>query len=70
MASVNDWRAILIVAISLIASLIGFIIWRELNLVRLAKAIDKMTEAIWGVRLALAELRAERRDEEEKKGAS
>ena len=61
LATPNDWRAIVIVLAFVILCLMGFIVWRELNLVRLTKTIDKMSAAMWAWRLALAEERAERR---------
>jgi hypothetical protein len=61
LATPNDWRAIVIVMAFVIVSLMGFIVWREITLVRLAKTIDKMTAAMWAWRLALAEDRSERR---------
>lgn len=55
LADSNDWRAILIVAVVVIAMLMGFIAWRELGLSRLAKALDGVTNALWALRLGLAE---------------
>ena len=55
LASVNDWRAICIVLIVVIGMLMGFIVWRELGLSRLAKSMDKVSEALWALRLAIAE---------------
>lgn len=55
LASNNDWRAISIVLIVVIAMLMGFIAWRELGLSRLAKSLDAVTNALWAMRIALAE---------------
>lgn len=60
-ATTNDWRAIVIVMAFVIISLMGFVFWREWQLVRLTRAIDKMAAAMWAWRLALAEERAEKR---------
>lgn len=55
LATSNDWRAILIVAVVVIGMLMGFIAWREWSLSKLAKALDGVTNALWALRLALAE---------------
>lgn len=67
LADLNDWRAIMAVLMFVIVALMGFIIWRELSLTRLIKAIDKMSAAMWAWRLALAEDRAERRSAQEER---
>lgn len=63
LATPNDWRAIVIVMSFVIVSLIGFIVWREFSLVGLRRAIDKVSEALWLLRLTMIEKDAERRHE-------
>jgi hypothetical protein len=54
LAESDDWRAIVIVLIVVIAMQFAFIIWRELNLVRLIKGLDKVSDGLWGIRLSMA----------------
>lgn len=54
-ATQNDWRAIVIVMAFVILALMGFIAWREFSLVGLRKSIDKISEALWLLRLTLIE---------------
>lgn len=63
LATPNDWRAIMLVQSFVIVSLLAFILWRELSLVGLRKAIDKVSEAMWLLRLTLVEQEAERKHE-------
>jgi hypothetical protein len=63
LATPNDWRAIVIVMSFVIVTLVGFIIWREFSLVGLRRAIDKMSEAIWLLRLTLVEKEVAERHE-------
>ncbi len=58
LATSNDWRAILIVAMFLVVTLVVFIIWREFALSGLKKAIDKVADALWALKLTIAEERA------------
>lgn len=55
LATLNDWRAIMAVMMFVIVALIGFIIWREYSLSGLKKAIDKIADAMWALRLSIAE---------------
>lgn len=66
LADSNDWRAILIVAVVVIAMLMGFIAWREINLSKLAKAIDGVTNALWALRLGLADKGIRAKEDEPK----
>lgn len=68
LATPNDWRAIMIVQAFVIVSLIGFIIWREFSLVGLRRAIDKMSEAIWLLRLTLVSRGVEQLEDDDRKG--
>jgi hypothetical protein len=63
LATVNDWRAIMVVQMFLIITLIMFIIWREFSLVGLRKAIDRVSDSLWLLRLSLIEDRAKEHDE-------
>lgn len=63
LATPNDWRAIVIVMAFVIFSLMGFIVWREFSLVGLRKAIDRVSEALWMLRLTMIEKEAVRRHE-------
>ncbi len=58
LATVNDWRAIMIVMMFIIVALICFIIWREFSLGGLRKAIDKVADALWALKLTMVEERA------------
>lgn len=62
LATLNDWRAIMAVQMFVIVALMGFIVWREFSLVGLRRAIDKMTSAIWQMRLGLIRDQAEREE--------
>ena len=62
LATLNDWRAIMAVQMFVIVALMGFIVWREFSLVGLRQAIDKMTNAIWQMRLGLIRDLAEREE--------
>jgi hypothetical protein len=59
LATPNDWRAIVIVMAFVIISLMGFIVWREINLVSLRKSIDKVSDALWLLRLTMIEKKQE-----------
>jgi hypothetical protein len=60
LAENNDWRALMIVLVVVIAMQFAFIVWRELGLVGLRKSIDKVSEALWALRLSLIEERQNR----------
>lgn len=62
LATPNDWRAIVIVMAFVIFSLMGFIVWRELSLVSLRKSIDKVSEALWLLRLTMIEKDTQRHE--------
>lgn len=57
LATSNDWRAILIIAMFVIAALIAFIAWREFSLVGLRKSIDRVADSLWALKLSIAEER-------------
>lgn len=63
LATLNDWRAIMAVMMFVIVALIGFIVWREYSLSGLKKAIDKIADAMWALRLSIAEDRVLAREE-------
>jgi hypothetical protein len=48
LAESDDWRAIVIVLIVVIAMQFA------LNLVRLIKGLDKVSDGLWGIRLSMA----------------
>ncbi len=58
LATVNDWRAMMIVFMFIIATLIGLIIWGGFIMSSLRKAIDKVADSLWALKLAIAEDRA------------
>lgn len=58
LATSNDWRAILVFSMFLFVAQLVFIGWREFGLARLAKAIDKVSDALWSLRLTIVEDRA------------
>lgn len=69
LANVNDFRAIMIVLVFVIVALMGFIIWRELNLSAAIRTLNKMTEAIYALRLTLIEDRILAREEAARRAA-
>jgi len=58
LATVNDWRAMMIVFMFIIATLIGLLVWGGFIMAGLRKAIDKVADSLWALKLALAEDRA------------
>jgi len=58
LATVNDWRAMMIVFMFIIVTLIGLIVWGGFIMSNLRKAIDKVADSLWALKLALAEDRA------------
>lgn len=68
-ANVSDFRAIMIVLVFVIVALMAFIIWRELNLASAIRTLNKMTEAIYALRLTLIEDRILAREELAKRAA-
>lgn len=63
LATLNDWRAMMVVFMFILVTLVGFIIWREMSLAGLRKAIDKVSDALWALKLAIAEDRVISRNE-------
>jgi hypothetical protein len=63
LANVDDFRAIMIVLVFVIVALMGFIIWRELNLASAIRTLNKMSEAMYALRLTLIEDRILAREE-------
>jgi hypothetical protein len=63
LANVDDFRAIMIVLVFVIVCLMGFIIWREFNLASLVRTLNKMSEAMYALRLTLIEDRILAREE-------
>lgn len=55
LATVNDWRAIMVVFMFIIASLLAFVVWREFSLVGLRKAVDRVADSLWALKLSIAE---------------
>lgn len=53
----------MIVQAFIIISLMGFIGWREFSIVSLRKSIDRVSEALWLLRLTLIEKGAKERNE-------
>lgn len=66
LATLNDWRAMMVVFMFILVTLVGFIIWREMSLSGLRKAIDKVSDALWALKLAIAEDRMISRTERTK----
>lgn len=64
-ASPSDFRAMLIFAGFLVASFIAFVIWREILSWRLAKSLDKVSEALVALKLVIVEAIAEGRARED-----
>lgn len=60
-ASGSDWRAFLIAIMFLFIALIVFVVWREILSWKLAKSIDKVSEALTSLRLVIGESIAETR---------
>lgn len=54
-ASGNDWRAILIAVMFLFVSMIVFVVWREILGWKMAKSLDKVSEALVALRIVVAE---------------
>lgn len=69
LANVNDFRAIMLVLIFVIVALMAFIIWRELNLAAAIRTLNKMTEAIYALRLTLIEDRILAREDSARRAA-
>ena len=67
LANLDPTQAALYVLIFVIAGQWVFISWREFAITRLIKAIDKMSDAMWAWRLAMAEQKAERRAAEDER---
>jgi hypothetical protein len=67
LAKLDPTQGALFVLIFVVVCLMTFIAWRELTLTRLIKAIDKMSDAMWAWRLAMAEQKAEARAAEEER---
>lgn len=63
LATLNDWRAIMAVMMFVIIALILFIVWREISLSGLRRAIDKVSEALWALKLGIAEDRVLSRED-------
>lgn len=63
LATLNDWRAMMVVFMFILVTLVGFIVWREMSLAGLRKAIDKVSDALWALKLAIAEDRVISREE-------
>lgn len=63
LATLNDWRAMMVVFMFILVTLVGFIIWREMSLAGLRKAIDKVSDALWALKLTIAEDRLLSREE-------
>ncbi len=58
LATVNDWRAMMVVFMFIIVTLIALIVWGGFIMSSLRKAIDKVADSLWALKLALAEDRA------------
>ena len=58
LASTNDWRAILIFAMFIFAGLFGLLVWGGIVMSGLGKAMDKVADSLWALKLALATERA------------
>lgn len=60
LATLNDWRAIMLVLMVMVAvllsALLTIIVWDRVAEARMLKALDKLTAALWAVRLELASL--------------
>lgn len=69
LANVNDFRAIMLVLVFVIVALMAFIIWRELNLAAAIRTLNKMTEAIYALRLTLIEDRILAREDAARRAA-
>lgn len=69
LASVDDFRAIMIVLVFVIVALMAFIIWREFNLAAAIRTLNKMTEALYSLRLTLIEDRILAREEAARRAA-
>lgn len=69
LADVNDFRAIMLVLVFVIVALMAFIIWREFNLARVIGTLNKMTEALYALRLTLIEDRILAREEAARRAA-
>lgn len=55
----------LFVMIFVIVALMGFIAWREFSLVGLRRSIDKLSEALWMLRLSMIEDKQGKAEEDE-----
>ncbi len=66
LATLNDWRAMMVVFMFILVTLVGFIIWREMSLAGLRKAIDKVSDALWALKLTIAEDRVLSREERQR----
>ncbi len=58
LATVNDWRAIMIVMMFIIVTLIALLVWGGFIMAGLRKAIDKVADSLWALKLGIAEDRA------------
>lgn len=56
LATSNDWRAIVIVMTVVITLLMGIIFWDRFVLNRLHKSLDRLTAALWALKLQLARM--------------
>lgn len=70
LAAVDDFRAIMIVLVFVIIALMAFIIWREFNLASAIRTLNKMTEALYALRLTLIEDRILAREEAARRAAA
>lgn len=61
LATVNDWRAILIGVMFLFVAFIAFVVWREILNWKLTKSLDKMSDALLALRIVIVESIAEGR---------
>jgi membrane protein implicated in regulation of membrane protease activity len=60
-ASNSDWRAILIAIMFLFIAFCVFVVWREILSWKMAKSLDKVSEALISLRLVIVEAVAEGR---------
>lgn len=60
-ASGSDWRAILIAVMFLFIAMIVFVVWREILGWKMAKSLDKVSEALVALRIVIVEAIAERK---------